>query len=158
VRLGLRKPALVAACGALLLLTAGRGRSEAQLGVNCTVTTGGVAFGSYDVFSPSALDVAGAVTYQCTIGVFIQIQLETGSAGSFAPRTLRSGAESLAYNLYLDAPRTTVWGNGSAGTSTHSGLVATVLPVSVPVDGRIPARQDATPGFYSDSVVTTIVF
>ncbi len=158
MRARLRRAAIAAACGAVWLLTAGRGLSEAQLGVNCTVTTGGVAFGAYNVFTPSALESSGTVTYQCTVGVLIQIQLQTGSAGTFSPRTLRSGAESLAYNLYLDAARTTVWGNGAAGTSTYSGLVATVLPVPVPIYAGIPARQDVPAGTYSDSVVATVVF
>lgn len=43
-------------------------------------------------------------------------------------------------------------------TSSYPALVSTVLPISVPVYARIPARQDATPGTYSDSIVTTIVF
>lgn len=50
-----------------------------------------------------------------------------------------------------------MWGNGAAGTSTHTGLVATVLPVAVPIYARIPARQDVPAGTYSDSIVATIV-
>ena len=150
-------PAALAAAVALTLLFR-TSPGEAQLGVNCTISTGGVAFGAYDVFSASPVDAAGSVTYQCTLGAIIVVQLGTGSAGAFNPRTMLRSGEPLNYNLYLDASRTQVWGNGTSGTSTHSNSVFVLFPVVVPVYARIFAGQNVTVGSYSDSVVATIVF
>jgi spore coat protein U-like protein len=40
----------------------------------------------------------------------------TGSSGTYALRTLRSGANVLNYNLYFDAAYTQVRGDGTNGT------------------------------------------
>ena len=152
----IRPAVLAAAMAATLLCWSSPG--EAQLGINCTIATGGVAFGVYDVFSASPVDSAGSVTYQCTLGASIVVQLGTGSAGAFNPRTMRRSGEPLNYNLYRDAARTQVWGNGTSGTSTHTDFVTILFPVVVPVYARIFAGQNVTVGSYSDSVVATIVF
>jgi spore coat protein U-like protein len=85
------------------------------------------------------------------------VWLSTGSSGSYAARTLRSGAFELPYNLYLDAARTQVWGDGSAGTFTDSPNPGNVTR-TIPVYGRIPPLQDAAAGTYSDTIVVTFVF
>jgi spore coat protein U-like protein len=140
---------------ALLLWTS---PGEAQLGLNCTITTVGVAFGVYDVFSAAPVDAAGSVRYQCTLGVGVVVQLGTGSAGAFSPRTMLRSGEPLNYNLYLDAARTQVWGNGTSGTGTHSAFATVLFPTVVPIYARLFPGQNVTVGSYSDSVVATIVF
>ena len=152
----IRPAALAAAIAVTLVFSTTPG--EAQLGVNCSITTGGVAFGAYDVFSAAPVDAAGSVTYQCTLGASVVVQLGPGSAGTFTPRTLRRSGEPLNYNLYLDAARTQVWGNGTSGTSTYSNFVTISFPVVVPIHARIFAGQNVTVGSYNDSVVATIVF
>lgn len=130
--------------------------------MTCTLgTVSGVAFGSYDVFNATALDTIGTISYTCTdvAGASIVIQIDTGSAGTYSPRTLANGAFVLEYNLYLDAARTSVWGDGSAGTSQYGPLVpAEASSTDVNVYGRIPAGQNAQVGTYGDTVVVTIVF
>jgi spore coat protein U-like protein len=150
-------PAALAAATALALLfwtTPG----EAQLGLNCSISTGGVAFGTYDVFSPAPVDAAGSVIYQCTLGTLIVVQLGSGSGGAFSPRTMLRSGEPLNYNLYLDAARTQVWGNGTSGTGTHNSLATVSFPTVVPIHARIFPGQNVTVGSYTDSVVATIVF
>ena len=73
---------------------------------------------------------------------------------------MASGSNTLNYNLYRDAARTTIWGDGSGGTSFFQVSVLPLLPTSgtVTVYGRIPALQDAHTGSYSDSIVATITF
>lgn len=132
--------------------------SSAQTGVSCSISASGVAFGSYDVLSPSPTDSTGTVTYQCTAGVFVRVELGPGSSSSFAARTLRSGGETMKYNLYLDAGHSTVWGDGSGGSNVYSTMLMVLDPVSVMVYGRVPARQDAAAGVYNDSILATIVF
>lgn len=125
----------------------------------CTIqATAGPAFGVYDPLAGTPLDAAGSVTYRCTPRK-PAVWLSPGSSGTYAARTLRSGANAIRYNLYLDAARTVVWGDGSGGTSVD---VANPAPgnstKSIPVYGRIPPQQDAAAGTYSDTIVVTFAF
>ena len=81
----------------------------------CTVSTTSVNVGAYDVFAAVASDSTGIVTFRCDARTTVTVQLARGSAATFAPRTLRQGADVLNYNLYLNSARTTVWGDGTGG-------------------------------------------
>jgi spore coat protein U-like protein len=123
----------------------------------CTIFLAvGPAFGTYDTLSFAPLDAVGTISYQCSPPK-PTVQISTGSSGSYSARTMRSGAATLLYNLYLDAARTMVWGDGSAGTFTDSPNPGNVTR-SIPVYGRIPANQDAASGSYSDTILVTFVF
>lgn len=134
--------------------------SALPAGAACTVSATPVAFGPYDVFQATPSDSTGTITYRCgNNDKDIRITISPGSSGSFAPRTLRQGAETLAYNLFSDAARTQVWGNGAGGTwsyyfhnpQNHRDIVLTVY-------GRVPAAQDAAVGSYGDTVVVTLEY
>ncbi|MBH0200187.1 MAG: spore coat protein U domain-containing protein [Nitrospira sp.] len=130
----------------------------AHAAVKCSVTTVGVAFGLYDVFSSSPLLSAGSVSVRCSgLGTGteqVSISLSTGGSGSFNPRTLSQGSERLNYNLYLDPGHTQIWGNGTGGTVRHVSVSKN--PVTLTIFGRIPPGQDVTAGTYSDTIVVTI--
>ncbi len=142
---------LRAAVAATLVALAGRADAE------CTVfTSAGPAFGTYDTLSSTPLDAVGRISYQCS-RERPTVQLSTGSSGSYTARTLRSGTGTLQYNLYVNASRSRVWGDGSAGTFTGSGNPGNVTR-TLSIYGRIPARQDAASGSYSDTILVTFVF
>lgn len=87
------------------------------------------------------------------------ILLSTGSSGSFSPRRLFSGGNSLLYNLYTSAGRTQVWGDGTAGTAKVSDsqlLLVGTNQYSYTTYGRIPALQDRAPGAYMDTITVTV--
>ncbi len=87
------------------------------------------------------------------------IQLSRGSSATFRPRAMQLGADQLQYNLYLDPSRSTVWGDGSAGTSQYGpSSPPNASSVLLNIYGRMPARQNVRAGSYSDTVVITIVF
>jgi spore coat protein U-like protein len=121
-----------------------------------------VAFGGYDVFGAAPVDSARSLTFIC-YGVgstdTIVIELSPGNASSFSPRQLAYATSALAYNLYLDAGRTSVWGDGTGGTSRYG---PTTPPsgsgVTVSIFGRVPARQNVSVGSYGDTIVATILF
>lgn len=126
----------------------------------CTVSATGVAFGTYDVFQATPSDSTGTITYRCgNNDKDIRITISTGSSGTFTSRTLRLGAETLSYNLFSDAARTQVWGDGSGGTwsyflhnpQNNRDIVLTVF-------GRVPAAQDVAVGSYTDTVVVTLEY
>ena len=132
--------------------------AEAQLGLNCQISTLPVAFGDYNVLSATPKTTTGSVTYQCTLGVNIIVTLSRGSSAAFNPRTMKNGAETLNYNLYREATYQTIWGDGTGGTQAYSALATLLVPVTVTVYARVPAGQNVAAGAYSDAVVATIVF
>ncbi len=128
----------------------------------CGVTTTGVNFGIYDVFAAAPRDTAGTVTVACDRNPPTDVTISIGpspTSGGFQPRQMRhtSQADRMRYNLFTTASMTTVWGDGSAGTSTV--LLRKVnrnRPVTTTIYGRIPPRQNVSVGAYSDSVTVTI--
>ncbi|MBI1873419.1 MAG: spore coat protein U domain-containing protein [Acidobacteria bacterium] len=141
--------------GALVLLC---GMAASHVEAACTVSTGGIGFGSYDVFSGSPVDSTGIISFSCDKKSDITITLNTGGSGTFSPRRM-SGPDSLDYNLYLDAARSTIWGDGTSGTGTYSQTnVPKNTTLTVTVYGRVPNGQDVSAGSYGDSVTVTILF
>lgn len=142
----------------------------------CTATASEVAFGT---FSPlgggSAADTAGQVQVTCNLtdpdafpnGTNVRfnyaVSLSGGQSGNVADRRLGSLGTQTRYDLYLNSARTTVWGDGTGGSSTIQGSI--LIPASNPtpktdthaVYARIPAGQQlATPGFFVDNIVVTV--
>jgi spore coat protein U-like protein len=140
--------------------------------VGCTVSAPALDFGSYDVFAASALQSATTLTVTCqkgpgdpsgSLAVGYSIELSTGSSGSYAQRRLASGANLLAYNLYTNAARTLVWGDGTGGSRIVTGNLT--LTNGNPtrtgthtIFGRIPALQDAAVGSYVDAMLMTVTY
>lgn len=127
----------------------------------CTISTTGVNFGSYEVFTPAPRDATGSVTYRCLLPLGVQITLTRGSSATFDPRRLQQGSETLQYNLYRDSGHSVIWGDGSGGTSFYSGTVSIFQinqDIVVAVYGRIPQQQDVTAGSYADTITATINF
>ncbi len=87
------------------------------------------------------------------------IALSQGGGTSYATRRMVKGIDQLFYNLYLDAGRTIIWGNGSAGTQAY---IIKNPPnnqdINVPIFGRVPALQNAGEGAYSDTITVTLMF
>ncbi|AAU90451.1 MULTISPECIES: Csu type fimbrial protein [Methylococcus] len=91
------------------------------------------------------------------------IALSRGSSGSYNPRRMSGGRGSLGYNLYLDAARVTIWGDGSGGTFPLRGtlLLNPTTPVQQVIHniyGLIPPLQDVYAGTYTDTVTITLTY
>jgi spore coat protein U-like protein len=120
-----------------------------------------MVFGTYDVLVTTPLDTAGSIVYRCTQRDHnIMITLDRGGAASFATRRMVKGSEQLLYNLYLDAARTVIWGDGSGGTQALfvRNPQGNNQDIAVPIFGRIPARQDRGIGSYTDTIIVTLNF
>ena len=120
----------------------------------CSLNIIGVSFGGYDPFNATDTDITGSISVHCDVDTSVQMSLSAGS-GPFATRQMKSGLDSLFYNLYTDPSRLTIWGDGSPGTSlvSFSGTSG-----SQTVYGRIPARQNAPIGTYGDTITVTLTF
>jgi spore coat protein U-like protein len=151
---------LIAFCSLLTIFDA---VSKTAIAGSCTITNVvGVTFGSYDVFSNMPTDAVGNVTYRCIdLGTdLITIDLNKGNSNSYNSRTLKSGNDTLNYNLYLDSGKNIIWGDGTEGSNRYGPLNPTNnSDVMLSIYGRISARQiSAKVGNYSDTITITIFF
>jgi spore coat protein U-like protein len=128
----------------------------------------GVNFGNYNPFNGQPTSSQGQLIWRCDGDVpqVIQINLNYGNNGTFSPRRMSqtgSPNEKLDYNLFLDAPFQTIWGDGSAGTFNYTPMVSSNngnlgIDVTVFIYGRIPEGQDVPVGSYSDTIIVTLVY
>jgi spore coat protein U-like protein len=144
---------------ALVLLGGLLHASEASA-QSCTISATSVNFGNYNVFNGTALDSTGTVTYRCNAAAAnISIGLTKGASSTYNPRLMSKGAEVLGYNLYRDAARSTIWGDGTSGTATYfRANPPNNSNVNLTVYGRVPAGQDVSAGSFSDTVTAVINF
>lgn len=149
------------AVAAALALSAG---PVAALG--CSLQAPGLAFGAYNPLSPVPVDSASGVTVTCTgipgMSIAYTLRLGVGGSGSFGERRMRSSDQwALTYNLYTNAARTLVWGDGNGGSQVVSDAFTLSAPSASrvhPVHGRLFARQNVPPGTYVDTLVLTVDF
>jgi spore coat protein U-like protein len=146
--------------GAVVLLAHAALPSAARAA--CTVSATGVNFGAYDVFAATPNDSTGTVTYRCASpDRGVSIALSPGGSGTSTNRQMGNGAgtDRLAYNLFFDATRSAIWGDGT-GTTTY--YIRNNPPnnrdVSVTIYGRIAPGQDVAVGSYTDTIIVTINF
>jgi len=129
----------------------------------CSVSTSGLSFGEYDVFSLADNNSVGYLSVSCTgitesTNVAYEILLSRGF-GAYALRTMMSESNPLAYNLYTQANYSIIWGDGSPGTSVIAdsyGLGQNTISNQYPIYGRIPAGQNINIGSYRDILIVTV--
>jgi spore coat protein U domain-containing protein, fimbrial subunit CupE1/2/3/6 len=162
------RSSLTGAVAVLALL----GTQATLAGVNCTVATTGISFGAYDISLATPTDSTGQITVTCSYvapgaatAVDFQASLSTGASSSYTPRQMASGPARLNYNLFLDAARSSIWGNGLSGTSLATGELRVgpgvgngTRSAQLSLYGRIQAQQAVPIGPYSDTIVVTLTF
>ena len=131
----------------------------------CTISVIGMEFGSYDGNNPAPLDGYSSTTINCRplpgegqIREAI-ITISKGSSPQFIPRQMMGPGGTLDYNLYMDATRQTVWGDGSGGTEFL--FVNNPQPnrdITFTIYGRVDPLQAVSAGRYQDSLTVTIFF
>jgi spore coat protein U-like protein len=138
--------------------------SPASFAAVCNLSTQPLNFGSYDVFNNQSLDATGQVTISCTGNsktvYTVTVQLNGGMFGNIPNRTMYSGSgnDKVSYNLYIDANRSTVWGDGTGASVTQSVSVNGGSSSVLTIYGRVPGLQDITVGAYTDNVTVLINF
>ncbi len=143
----------------------------------CTLSTSGLAFGTYVPTSASPVTANGSISFACTYtgaGFTADLTISAGNSGNYTVRTLKSGSQSLNYNIYVNAADTEIFGgasgNGVAGTyyyylcypgrpvSCSGGGGQSGVQYVAPMYGLLPAGQDVRAGTYSDTIVVTLTF
>lgn len=144
--------------------------SQAALNYSCTVTTTPVNFGSYSLDGDTPLTTVGKVSVTCGVtgiplstNVSYTVTLNSGAGGNVSNRAMKSGSNTLRYNLYTSVNYSAVWGDGSGGSSVRSDayILSGALrskTTDYPVYGRIPASQNVAPGTYSDTIIVTVTY
>ena len=142
--------------------------ASARAAVDCTVDATPLSFGTFSPLDGETHDSDAWITVACYSDTGSEITsydiaLDAGAAGSFVPRAMHSGGNALAYNLYKDAGRTTIWGTGSSAQTMTDNLALDAANVTYskdyPVYGRILAGQNqAHIGTYTDNVTITISY
>jgi spore coat protein U-like protein len=125
----------------------------------CTVTTTAANFGNYNVFTTTTVNTTGTIRVTCSPRANIQIAIGASpNSGGFNPRSMKltTGTDLLNYNLYTNSARTTIWGDGTSGTSVV--IVNNVSNTTRTVYGRIPALQDVRAGSYSETLTVTVTY
>lgn len=128
----------------------------------CFIRSFPVSFGNYTPATPVPVDSTGRIRVLCiggATGSFYTLNIDSGSSGNTANRTMQFGGNQLVYNLYKDPARTQLWGDGTGGATPLVQPVNSFFIVrNVRVYGRLFANQDPVPGVYSDTVFVTIEF
>ena len=161
----------LAACAALLAIPTVAGAAtasttfivQASVVASCRVSGPTLDFGAYDPSLGTPLDGSTTLSVYCTKTTPFTVALNTGiNAGSYTTgRVMKSAAlDSLTYNLYTTAARTSVWGDGTASSITTSGTgTGAATAVALTVYGRIPSQPTAIPATsYTDLITVTVTY
>jgi spore coat protein U-like protein len=132
------------------------------IAANCTIAATPLNFGSTGVLAAPVNQTTNlAVT--CTNTTPYNIGLDAGTVtGSTVPARLLAGTATgntgttVAYQLYQDAGRTTVWGN-TQSTNTVAGT-GTGAAQSLTVYGQVAAQNTPRPDTYQSTVTATVYF
>ena len=131
--------------------------------LNCTITLTPLAFGLYTPGQATPVDAVANITVRCVAqpGTYA-VTIGPGLSGDQLARTMLAGpGEFLSYNLYRDAARTQIWGNGAPPTFTVTGTRPSVGRPTInvhPLYGRIFSGQNPDPGNYADNLLITVLF
>lgn len=165
--------AAAAFCGAASAASplSGTFQVTAQVNDSCnTLTTNNVAFGTYDPFLATVIQVNATFQWFCTKGTtFSSVDLVAASGGVGA-RTMTNGTSTISYELYQPSaqgaaatcPYTATWG---AGTPTGAGKgfavaasTSKATALVLKVCGQTTQGSDVTAGAYTDTVTININF
>ncbi|MHA6845411.1 spore coat U domain-containing protein [Ralstonia syzygii] len=134
--------------------------ASATLVSDCLISATNLNFGTAGVLT-SALTASSAITLNCTNQApwTLALSAGSGSGATFSSRLLTrgGGTQTVGYNLYTSSAHTTVWGDGTGGSSTVAGT-GTGLAQSTTVFGRVPTQTTPQAGMYSDTIIVTVTY
>lgn len=127
---------------------------------NCNIAASNVTFPAAGLLS-SAIAANGTLTVQCTMSDSYSIALNGGTStgGTVANRqmALSGGSALVAYQLYSNSSLSTIWGDGTSGSSIVGG-VGSGSTQSYSVYGQVPAQSTPIPGSYTDTITATVTY
>jgi spore coat protein U-like protein len=147
--IGLMVVAMVAMAGMAMAATKTNNLEvTASVAASCSITSvADIAFGAYDPTSGSNLDAAGNMVFRCVKNTTYNTYI-TGT------RTMVAGGDTLNFDLYTDAGRSSAFPS-TAGSGTSAPSLA---PITTNIYGRIPASQDVGVNSYARTLVATVEY
>jgi spore coat protein U domain-containing protein, fimbrial subunit CupE1/2/3/6 len=140
---------------------------QATVNAKCTVSAADMTFATAYDGSLGAPNDSGQsdITVNCTKNAPYEVGLDAGvtAGATIATRLMKNtlNADTMQYNLYTTAGRTTVWGNTQTVdtvTGTGNGLGVGQANTHT-VFGRIPAGQTTlSVGTYQETTITATVY
>lgn len=132
-----------------------------QQPIEVSATT--LSFGNYSPGPASPTDANSIVKVYCNNASdhlpSFTVALSAGVAGGFNPRKMKNGSTALNYNMYTTSGYTTIWGDGTSGTSTQSYSQSQNLNAKSFTDyGQVPPSQFVTAGSYADTITVTVTY
>jgi len=128
---------------------------------DCTITFNDINHGTVTSLAADNDAASTGDNITCTFGDAYSIGLNVGTGGgTYATRTLANGLNALNFNVYSDASRSTIWGDGSGGSAAVTGTSTgggTADPLTV--YSRVFGPQTGKPeGTYSSTITATATF
>jgi spore coat protein U-like protein len=144
---------------------ASAGQTTGTLPVSVTVFTGcslqtrPLTFDAAAVSGNNPIDATTTITVKCTPNTNFTVDIDNGlnANGKSSNRQMKSESGGLlAYDIYRDSPRTSVWGTGQLKNVTgNSGAGA---PLDILIYGRVPNATKVVAGDYKDTLVVSLNF
>ncbi|PXX32499.1 MULTISPECIES: spore coat U domain-containing protein [Burkholderia] len=150
----LRAAAAALAAGAGMLAAL-----PALAATTCTMNApSSMVFGTYDTLNAATSAITISVNCSGSGNATPTVTASPGG-GTFANRlmTRTGGTQTLGYNLYLDSAHTSIWGDGTSGTSVISwGKISGAGTFNATVYGLIRGGQNVVPGGYEVTNITIL--
>jgi spore coat protein U domain-containing protein, fimbrial subunit CupE1/2/3/6 len=147
--------------------------AQTSVNTNCTVSTAGVVFGSYNPIGTNLtndLNASGSITIACVKDTAPTIALGLGNNASGITRRMfdASASDYLIYELYqppnntpgtaCSYPGSTVWGTSGTNLFTATSALSKSAR-TYNICGTVPKAQNPSIGSsYADTVVATVNF
>ena len=151
---------IAATTGAFAATTTTTFQVTANVAAQCNISALNLGFGAVDPIGPN-VDQTTTVTVKCTKNSPYTVGLNAGTStgATIAQRLMANGADTMNYNLYTDAARSTVWGNSAVAPTWVSGTGAGLGTAQVlTVYGRVPTGQtNLAVGTYTETAITVTV-
>lgn len=136
---------------------------NANISPRCSsISSSGLDFATgYAPLSGQSATATGSISVLCAKDTYYEISLDVGqgSGASYGDgRVMTNGVDTLKYNIYTDASYSTVWGDGTSGSTVLTGTGDGSFQDYV-IYGKIPESQtNASRGAYSDLVTATVSY
>lgn len=122
----------------------------------CSIdSVGTLNFGKFPYLNKD-IDAKADMIVDCSLGTKYSIGMGPGNNFKDGWRNMKNtgGDGFIRYGLYQDAGRSAPW--SMAAGELYKNTSASLLPISVPVYGRVPRQGYPNSGNYADQVVITI--
>lgn len=130
---------------------------------DCSISANPLPFGTAtSALATTAITHDTNLSVTCSSGTGYTLSLDKGNAaGSTLGSRLLGGTgsntQTVQFQLYIDSALGNVFGDGTGGTGTVSG-VGTGSAVSIPIYGQVPAQPVPAADSYTSTETATISF